>query len=83
MVQQVKNLTSILEDADSIPGLAEWVKGSGVAMSCGIGCRFSADPMLLWLWHRQAAVALIWPQVWKLPYAMCAALKRKKEKERG
>ena len=37
MAQQVKDLTSIREHEDSIPGLAQWVKGSGVAMSCG--CR--------------------------------------------
>ena len=36
--QEVKNWTSIREDAGAIPGLAQCVKGSGVAMSCGV-CR--------------------------------------------
>ena len=26
-------------------------------MSCGVGCRCSSDPVLLWLWHRPAATA--------------------------
>ena len=42
--------------------------------------------MLLWLWCRPAAVALIQPLAWKLPYAVRVAKKegrkegRKKEK---
>ena len=34
------------------------------------------DPMLLWLWHRLAAAALIQPLSWELPYAAFAAIKK-------
>ena len=57
-------------------------QGSGVAVSCGAGRRGSSDPTLLWLWWRLAAVALIWPLAWELPYAMPAALKRQKKKKK-
>ena len=50
MAQQIKNPASTHEDADWIPGLAWQVKGSGVAMSCGVCRRCSLDPALLWPW---------------------------------
>ena len=57
------NLNNICEDVCSIPGLTQWVK----------------DPALLWLGYRLAAVALIRPLAWELPFAAPAALKNKKQ----
>ena len=53
--------------------------GSCVAMSCGVGRWRGLDLVLLWLWRRPAAVALIKPLAWEPPYAMGAALKRQKK----
>ena len=50
-------------------------------MSCGVGRSHSLDLMLLWLWYRLAAVAVIRPLAWELPYAVGAALKRKKKNQ--
>ena len=50
------------EDVGSIPGLPQWVK----------------EPKLLWLWHRVAAAAPVWPLAWELPYDVGAALRRQK-----
>ena len=64
VAQQVKNPTSIHKDAGSILGLDQWVQ----------------DILLLWLWHRPAAVALIRPLAWEPPCASGAALKKTKKK---
>ena len=60
---------SIREDASLIPGLAQWVKGSSIAVSCGVGHRHESDLALPWLWCQPAATALIQPLAWELPYA--------------
>ena len=52
-------------------------------MSCGVGRRHGSDPVLLWLWCRPAAVALIRLLVWEPPYAMGVALKSKSKKDGG
>ena len=50
-------------------------------MSCGVGRRHGLDPVLLWLWDRPAAAALIGPLAWEAPYAVGMALKRQKKKK--
>ena len=64
----VMNPTSTYEDLGLIPGLAQWVKGSGVTVSCG--GRLGSDPALLWLWCRLAATAPSGLLAWELPHAM-------------
>ena len=79
MAQWLTNPSRNHEVAGSIPGLAQCVKGSGVAVRCGVGCRYGSDPMLLWLWRRPVATALIRPLAWEPPHAMGAALDKAKQ----
>ena len=50
-------------------------------MSCGVGHRLGLDLVLLWLWCRPAATALIRPLAWEPPYAEGAGLGKAKKKE--
>ena len=83
MAQQVNNPTYINEDVGLVPGLFQWVKGSGIAASCGIGHMCGSDPVWLWLWHRPSATALIRPQAWGLTFAMGVALSKKKDQKQA
>ena len=51
-------------------------------MSCGVSCRRGSDPLLLWLWCRPMATALIRPLAWEPPYAVGVALKGQKGKKK-
>ena len=51
-------------------------------MNGGAGHRHGSDQVLLWLWRRLAAKALIQSLAWELPYATYVALKRQNKKKR-
>ena len=52
-------------------------------MSCGVGCRSSLDPVLLWLGHRPVAIAPIRPLAWEPPHAVGVVLeKRERQKKK-
>ena len=63
VAQWLANPTKNHEVVGLIPDPAQWVK----------------DLVLLWLWCSLAAVILIWPLAWELPYALGAALKSKEK----
>ena len=52
------------------------------AVNCGVGSRGSSDPVLLQLWCRLAAAALIQPVAWELPNAAGSPKKQKKKKKK-
>ena len=51
-------------------------------MSCGVACRRSSDPMLLRLWGRLVATAMIRPLAWESPYASGTALEKTKRQNK-
>ena len=84
LTQWLTNPTGNHEVVGSIPGLAQWV----IAMSGGVGHRRSSDLVLLWLWHRLAATALIRPLAWEASICRRSGsrkgkkTKKKRERER-
>ena len=79
-----KPLTSIRADAGLISDILQWVKDLfiHISVSCYIGRKCSSDPALLWLWRTLASTAPIWPLSWESHYALCVALKTKRQKKK-
>ena len=57
-----------------------WVKDASIAVSCGVGLRCGSDQALLW--PRLAAVAIISPLAWELPYVETITLKKEQKKKK-
>ena len=51
-------------------------------MNCGVGCRCSSDPALLWQWCRPAATALVRSLAWESPYDVGRALEKAKRQKK-
>ena len=51
-------------------------------MSCGVGHRCGSDPVLLWLWHRLAATALIRALAWEPTCAAGVAPEKTKDQKK-
>ena len=79
VAERVTVPTSILEDVGSIPGLTQWVKGSGIAVNWDIGCRCGSVLVWQWLWCRLAPAAPIPSLAWDVPYAEGVGLERRKK----
>ena len=51
-------------------------------MSCGVDYKHGSDLVLLWLWHRPAAITPIRPLAWELPYAAGTAQEMAKKRQK-
>ena len=69
-----------IEDKTGKEEFLSWLR---VVVSCGVGRRCSWDLVLLCLWPRPAAIAVIRPLAWELPFASGVTLKTKKKKRQG
>ena len=58
------------------------VKDPMLPVGCGVGHRGGSDPMVLWLWCRPAAAALIQPLAWELSYATYSRGPKKQRKKK-
>ena len=71
-------------DASLIPGLAQWVMDLALPWAMiyiYIYGRWSSDMMLLWLWCRPAAAALIQPLACECPYGVDVGPNKEKKKQ--
>ena len=59
----------------SIPGLAQWIKGSGGELWCRSQIWLGSGIVVVWC--RPVAVAPVQPLAWTLPYVSDAVLKSK------
>ena len=76
----VETSLRIHEDSGSIPDLPQSVGDLALPWAVVWSQTWLRSGML-WPWCRPAAVAPIWPLAWELPYAVGAALKRKRKKK--
>ena len=80
-LSRLRTQHSVCKDSGLIPGLAQWVKDPAslqAAMQVADVARMDPSSVAVAVVQASAA-ALILPLAWKLPYALGAAVKRKKK----